>query len=116
MSVRSLWTGSTPLPLAINPDEAAEGAYDGMLVAIEGELIRAGETPATLAARVRYAEHQLYPRVLADYVLRESDPAWLLGKVRALALALPESHERESHGSPGWRAGSGKSGRWTGAG
>ena len=74
--------------------------------------IRAGETPATLAERVRYAEHQLYPRVLADYVLRERDPAWLLGKVRALALALPESHERESHGSPGWRAGSAKSGRY----
>ena len=38
--VRILWAGSTPLPLAITPDEAAEGAYNGMLVAIEGRLIK----------------------------------------------------------------------------
>ena len=38
--VRMLWAGSTPLPLAITPDEAAEGAYNGMLVAIEGRLIK----------------------------------------------------------------------------
>ena len=30
--------------------------------------IRPGDTPATLAERVRIAEHQLYPRVVADYV------------------------------------------------
>ena len=74
--------------------------------------IRADETAGSLAERVRLAEHQLYPRVLADYVSRESDPAWLLEKVRALALALPQVHERESHGSPGWRAGSEKSGKY----
>lgn len=74
--------------------------------------IRAGETPESLAARVRFAEHQLYPRVLAEYVGRAGDPAFLLDKVRALALALPEAHERESHGSPGWRAGSEKSGKF----
>ena len=44
-SIRNLWTGSTPLPLAISPDEAAEGAYNGMLVAIEGELVRASAVP-----------------------------------------------------------------------
>ncbi len=74
--------------------------------------IRAGETAESLATRVRFAEHQLYPRVLAEYVGRASDPAYLLDKVRALALALPETHERASHGAPGWRAGSEKSGKF----
>lgn len=74
--------------------------------------LRPGDTPATLAARVRFAEHQLYPRVLADYVSRGSDPQFLLEKVRKLALALPETHERESHGSPGFRVGPEKTGKF----
>lgn len=74
--------------------------------------IRHGETAESLAERVRFAEHQLYPRVVSEYVGRENDPEFLLGKVRELALALPQSHERESHGSPGWRAGSEKSGKY----
>ena len=39
--------------------------------------IRADDTPVTLARRVLLAEHQLYPRVLADYVSvsRGRDPA-----------------------------------------
>lgn len=74
--------------------------------------IREGETASTLAERVRFAEHQLYPRVVSEYVGRENDPDYLLGKVRELALALPQTHERESHGSPGWRAGSEKSGKY----
>ncbi len=74
--------------------------------------IAPGEDPGALAARVLFAEHQLYPRVLASYVARECDPAFLLERVRQLALALPETHERESHGSPGWRAGSEKSGKF----
>lgn len=74
--------------------------------------IGAHETPDTLARRVQIAEHQLYPRVLSDYVARERDPAWLLAQVRSLALALPETHERGSHGAPGWRVGSEKSGKF----
>lgn len=74
--------------------------------------IRPGDTPAELARRVLLAEHQLYPRVLADYVSRGSDPARLLARLRALALALPETHERESHGSPGFRVGSEKTGKF----
>lgn len=64
-----------------------------------------GDTAETLAARVLIAEHQLYPRCLADLVSRESSPDWLLERCRELALALPGSEERPSHGSPGWRAG-----------
>lgn len=74
--------------------------------------ITPADTPETLAARVRLAEHQLYPRVLRDYVSRGSDPEHLLARLRQLALALPETHERDSHGSPGFRAGTEKSGRF----
>jgi len=74
--------------------------------------ITPGDSPETLAARVKLAEHQLYPRAVADYVSRWRDPAALLARVRALALALPETDERESHGSPGFRVGGEKSGKY----
>ena len=74
--------------------------------------IRPDETAQSLAERVRFAEHQLYPRVLARHVARPYDPEWLLDRVRDLALALPQTHERESHGSPGWRIGTEKSGKY----
>lgn len=70
------------------------------------------DTPVTLASRVKIAEHQLYPRAVADYVSRGNDPAFLLEKVRALALALPHTHERDSHGSPAFRVGTEKSGKF----
>ncbi|ABC63863.1 phosphoribosylglycinamide formyltransferase [Erythrobacter litoralis] len=69
------------------------------------------DTPETLAYRVKLAEHQLYPRVLADFVSRPFDSGWLLERVRALAMALPEAEERPSHGAPGWRTG-GMSGKY----
>jgi phosphoribosylglycinamide formyltransferase-1 len=71
-----------------------------------------GETPESLGERVKLAEHQLYPRAVADYVSRWRDPAALLARVRALALALPETDERESHGSPGFRVGGEKTGKY----
>jgi len=74
--------------------------------------IVAGDTPETLAERVKLAEHQLYPRAVADYVSRWRDPAALLARVRALRLALPETDERESHGSPGFRVGGEKGGKY----
>lgn len=73
--------------------------------------IRPDDTPESLATRVRIAEHQLYPRVLADYVSRSSNPDWLLGEVRRRAMALAEVEERPSHGAPGWRT-RGKSGKY----
>lgn len=73
--------------------------------------VQPGDTPQTLAERVRLAEHQLYPRVLNDFVRRPFDAEYLLGRVRDIALALPEVEERESHGAPGWRTG-GKSGKY----
>jgi len=74
--------------------------------------IVAGETAETLAERVKLAEHQLYPRAVADYVSRWRDPAALLARLRALALALPETDERKSHGSPGFRVGGEKTGKY----
>ncbi len=67
-----------------------------------------GDTPATLAARVLHAEHQLYPRVVAELVTRDSRPEALLARVRALALALPDAGEKMSHGAPGFFVAGGK--------
>ena len=74
--------------------------------------ITPGDTPESLAARVKLAEHQLYPRAVTDYVARWRNPAWLLEQVRGLALALPETDQRESHGSPGFRVGGEKAGKY----
>jgi phosphoribosylglycinamide formyltransferase-1/phosphoribosylamine--glycine ligase/phosphoribosylglycinamide formyltransferase/phosphoribosylformylglycinamidine cyclo-ligase len=67
-----------------------------------------GDTPETLAARVLIAEHQLYPRVLADYVMRDRTPEAKLNRVRQLALALPSAEEALSHGMPCFRVTGGK--------
>lgn len=71
-----------------------------------------GESPESLAERVKLAEHQLYPRAVADYVSRWKNPAWLLEQLRARALALPETCEQDSFGSAGFRVGEGKSGKY----
>ena len=85
---------------------------DGPVLAQTEVAIMPGDTPETLAARVLIAEHQLYPRVLAEYVSRETDPDWILARVGQLALALPETDARSSHGAPGWRVGGEKSGKF----
>lgn len=74
--------------------------------------IMAGDTAESLAERVKLAEHQLYPRAVADYVSRWRNPAWLLERLRQCALALPETSEQESFGSAGFRVGEGKSGKY----
>jgi phosphoribosylglycinamide formyltransferase-1 len=74
--------------------------------------IVAGDTPESLAERVKLAEHQLYPRAVAEYVSRWRNPAWLLEQLRARALALPETCEQDSFGSAGFRVGEGKSGKY----
>ncbi len=70
------------------------------------------DTAETLAQRVLYAEYQLYPRTLAAYVGREMDADWIVAKVGELALSLPETDARTSHGAPGWRVGGEKSGKF----
>lgn len=84
----------------------------GEVLAQARVAIAPDDTPASLAERVRFAEHQLYPRAVAEYVGRWNNAEWLLGQVRARALALDETEERESHGSPGFRVGGEKSGKF----
>ena len=84
----------------------------GEVLAQARVAIAPDDTPASLSERVRIAEHQLYPRAVAQYVSRWRDPVALLDRLRALALALPETDERESHGSPGFRVGGDKTGKY----
>jgi phosphoribosylglycinamide formyltransferase-1 len=58
------------------------------------------DTAETLAARVLFAEHQLYSRTLAAFVSRDTDPEWLVAQVRERAMAQPEADEVSSHGMP----------------
>lgn len=85
---------------------------DGPILARTRVAILPGDTAETLAARVLIAEHQLYSRTLAAYVGREMDADWIVARVGALALALPETDARASHGAPGWRVGGEKSGKF----
>ena len=85
---------------------------DGPVLGQTEVAIMPGDTPESLAERVLIAEHQLYPRVLADYVSREQGVEWITAKVEELALALPETHAKTSHGSPGWRVGSQSGGKF----
>ncbi len=84
----------------------------GQVLAQARVVIAPDDTPETLAARVRLAEHQLFPRAVADYVSRWRNPVWLLEQVRARALALPETCEQESFGAAGFRVGTEKSGKY----
>ena len=76
------------------------GVDDGPVLAQTPVAIIAGDSVETLAERVRIAEHQLYPPTLAAFVARERSPDYLLGRVRELAMALPEVDEVTSHGMP----------------
>ena len=64
------------------------------------------DTAETLAERVLIAEHQLYPRIVGQFLGRTRDFDWITNKVGELALALPETSFQTSHGSPGWKVGS----------
>lgn len=66
------------------------------------------DTAETLAARVLIAEHQLYPRALAEFVMRDHTPEAKLARVREIAMALPGAEETTSHGMPCFRVAGGK--------
>ena len=85
---------------------------DGPVLGQTRVAIQPGDTEATLAARVLIAEHQLYPRVLSIWVGRQRDPQWLLGQVRAIAMAQPEAEETVSHGMPCFGMVKGKKFAW----
>ncbi|MFZ4689059.1 MAG: phosphoribosylglycinamide formyltransferase [Polymorphobacter sp.] len=81
---------------------------DGPILGQVRVAVLPGDTPDSLATRVHYAEHQLYPRVLAELVRSATAPESLLDRVRQLALALPDAEEKLSHGSPGFFVKGGK--------
>lgn len=85
---------------------------DGPVLGRTEVTIQSNDTSDMLADRVLIAEHQLYPATLAKYVTREADPDWILDQVRTRSLALEETHERPSFGTPGWRVGSEKAGKY----
>jgi phosphoribosylglycinamide formyltransferase 1 len=85
---------------------------DGPVLGQTKVVIIPGDTPDSLAERILIAEHQLYSRVLSNYVVREHQPDWILGRLDSIARALPETEQRSSHGSPGWRVGGEKSGKY----
>ncbi|NNC72129.1 MAG: phosphoribosylglycinamide formyltransferase, partial [Sphingomonadaceae bacterium] len=89
-----------------------DGLDDGPILGQTEVAILPGDTIESLDARILFAEHQLFPRILADYVSRESDPDWIVAKVGELAMELPEVAAKSSHGAPGWRVATTKSGKF----
>jgi len=85
-----------------------EALDDGPILGQTRVAILPGDTADTLAARVLIAEHQLYPRCLAALVTRETTPDYLLGRVRELAMTLPDAAEKLSHGMPAFHVSGGK--------
>lgn len=73
--------------------------------------IMENDTAESLEARVLIAEHQLYPRILSDYVARPLNAAWIEVRVDQLASQFAEVGRKTSHGSPGWSVGGEKSGK-----
>ncbi|NKJ41006.1 phosphoribosylglycinamide formyltransferase [Novosphingobium sp. SG720] len=71
---------------------------DGPILGQTRVAILPGDTPETLAARVLFAEHQLYSRCLEQLVSLETSADWLAQQVRERAMALPEADEVSSHG------------------
>jgi formyltetrahydrofolate-dependent phosphoribosylglycinamide formyltransferase len=81
---------------------------DGPVLGQTEVAVVEGDTPGTLADRVLIAEHQLYPRVLAKLVTRDTTPDALLDRIREIALALPATEEKLSHGTPAFTVTGGK--------
>jgi phosphoribosylglycinamide formyltransferase 1 len=73
---------------------------DGSVLGQTEVAILENDTAETLGARVKIAEHQLYPRVLSAYVMRERTPDYWLSRIREFALAQAEADEVVSHGMP----------------
>ena len=73
---------------------------DGPILGQTPVAILPDDTADSLAARVLIAEHQLYSRVLAQWVVRENTPEYWLNRVREHALAQAEADEVASHGMP----------------
>ncbi|MDF8332678.1 phosphoribosylglycinamide formyltransferase [Novosphingobium cyanobacteriorum] len=85
---------------------------DGPVLGQVAVAILPGDTGDTLAARVLFAEHQLYSRCLSELVIRETSPVWLTEQVRQRAMALPQAEETTSHGMACFGIAKGKKFAW----
>ena len=81
---------------------------DGALLGQVEVAVLPDDDVETLATRVLIAEHQLYPRILSQFVSRPMSADWIEQRVNALASRLPEVGRKTSHGSPGWSVGATK--------
>jgi formyltetrahydrofolate-dependent phosphoribosylglycinamide formyltransferase len=81
---------------------------DGPVLGQVEVAVLPGDTVETLAARVLIAEHQLYPRALSAFVMRDRTPEALLDRVRERAMILPGAEETVSHGMPCFKVKGGK--------
>jgi len=72
---------------------------DGQVLDQIEVAILPGDAADSLAARILIAEHQLYPRTLANFVTADIRPEALLEKLRGFAMQLPETYEKQSHGT-----------------
>jgi hypothetical protein len=81
---------------------------DGPVIGQTEVAILPEDTVESLAGRILIAEHQLYSRALADFVTADIRPEALLDRVRGVALAYPESYEKQSHGAPAFGVEGGK--------
>jgi hypothetical protein len=81
---------------------------DGPVIGQTEVAILPGDTTESLAGRILIAEHQLYSRVLAEFVTADIRPEALLDRVRTCALHYPESYEKQSHGTQAFGVEGGK--------
>jgi signal transduction histidine kinase len=73
-----LWGGSMPLPLAITPDEAAEGENELSLVQMDGQLISVASAGLTGVQLNLSGEHQNFSAILPNSDLSGDIPSKLL--------------------------------------
>ena len=101
LAASELTTGAT---VHLVSDQVDSGAILGRVEV----AVLPSDTPDTLATRVLIAEHQLYPRILNEFVSRPLNAHWIEQRLDDLARHLPEVGRKTSHGSPGWSVGSSK--------
>ena len=103
---RALEAGDTVVGCSVH--EVTAELDDGPVLGQVEVAILPCDTAETLAARVLIAEHQLYPRALAEFVMRDRTPEAMLARLREIAMALPGAEETVSHGMPCFRIEGGK--------
>ena len=94
---RALEAGDAAVGCSVH--EVTAELDDGPVVGQVEVAVLPGDTAESLAARVLIAEHQLYPRALARFVMRDRTPEAKLARVRGIATALPGAEEALS---PAW--------------